>query len=118
MHGFDQFWEHYPRKIGKAECAKYWPRAVKAAGGDVDRIIKGAQNEAKIHEADDRPKAEKLQYVPYPKRWLQGIAGTTPLPRPVRCEVPAEGLHRAGRQDRRIQGVPREQPRAGMGHAG
>jgi hypothetical protein len=72
---FDAFWEKYPRKVAKPAALKAWPGAVKLAGGDLRRIVKGVRR-----YADDANLPEK-QFIPYPSKWLrEGRWDDEPLP--------------------------------------
>lgn len=72
---FDAFWEKYPRKTAKPAALKAWPVAVKLAGGDLRRIVKGVRR-----YADDANLPEK-QFIPYPSKWLrEGRWDDEPLP--------------------------------------
>ena len=61
---FDEFWQAYPRKIGKGQALKAWRAATKKVDPAV--ILEGLQ----IHLPDlsDKPK----EYQPHPATWLNG----------------------------------------------
>jgi len=62
---FDEFWEHYPRKIGKGEARKAFEKASKRVAA-VDWIIAGAvrfEQFLTVH-------ATEQKFVPYPATWL------------------------------------------------
>jgi hypothetical protein len=61
---FDDFWEHYPRKVGKDDARKAWDKAVKVKKVDAARIVEGAQRFA----AD--PNLPEKQFIPHPSTWL------------------------------------------------
>lgn len=78
LEGFDEFWKHYPRKVGKGQARKAWPRAVKAAGS-VEEIIAAVS----MSEWDMR---EDGRFVPHPATWLNGerwLDGIGPDPEPA-----------------------------------
>lgn len=66
MAGFDLFWKTYPRKVAKADAAKAWPKAVKAAGG-VNRLLRKLVVRMEAFDMRDNCK-----FVPYPASWLNG----------------------------------------------
>lgn len=61
-HMFDNFWNEYPRKVGKEAARKSFAKAVKTTQPDV--IVSGATRLAQD------PNLPELQYVPYPATWL------------------------------------------------
>lgn len=61
---FTAFWKAYPRKTAKGEARKAWPRAIKAAGGDLGKIVGGVRRYA----AD--PNLPEPQFIPHPAKWL------------------------------------------------
>lgn len=63
---FAAFWKVYPRKTDKGGAKKAWPRAVKAVGGDEDRIVQAAYR----YGLD--PNLPELQFVPHASTWLNG----------------------------------------------
>lgn len=63
---FTAFWKAYPRKTAKGEARKAWPRAIKAAGGDLGKIVGGVRRYA----AD--PNLPEPQFIPHPASWLNG----------------------------------------------
>lgn len=72
--GFEVFWSAYPRSEGKLAAQKAWPKAVKAALGEVDDIIQGAVRFA----ADPNRTPE---FTPHASTWLNaGRWMDTPLP--------------------------------------
>ncbi|MGV0336226.1 hypothetical protein [Corynebacterium kroppenstedtii] len=71
---FDEFWDAYPRKVGKKKARAKFATAVKAAGG-AQRVIDGAQRLA----AD--PNLPEKQFIPHPTTWLErGGWDDEPLP--------------------------------------
>ena len=60
---FAAFWKVYPRKTEKGAARKAWDKAVKAAGGDPDRIVQGAYRYALDPNRVD-------EYTKTPPRWL------------------------------------------------
>ena len=59
---FDEFWEIYPRKIGKLAAEKAYDKAIRNA--TIDRIREGAKKFAA------RCKNTEQQYIPHPATWL------------------------------------------------
>ncbi|UCR74445.1 RepA-like replication initiator [Mycobacterium phage Beakin] len=58
---FEAWWEHYPRKVGKAAALKAWRKALKRA--TKEELIAGA-----IRYAEDPNRVE--QFTKYPEGWL------------------------------------------------
>lgn len=63
---FTAFWSAYPRKTAKGEARKAWPRAIKAADGDLLRIVRGVRRYA------IDPNLPEPQFIPHPASWLNG----------------------------------------------
>jgi uncharacterized protein YdaU (DUF1376 family) len=61
--GFDDFWQVYPKKVGKQDALKAWPKAIKAA--ELSAIVEGARSYAASHEPS-------YQYWKNPAGWLNG----------------------------------------------
>jgi hypothetical protein len=59
---FEQFWESYPRKIGKRTAQTAWQRAIKRT--DPERILAGVTNWLPTWSRGD-PK-----FIPHPTTWL------------------------------------------------
>jgi hypothetical protein len=63
---FDEFWDAYPRKTGKAEAVKAWPKAIKRL--EAPRLVAAAQYWAGLWAKAGVDK----QFIPYPATWLNG----------------------------------------------
>jgi uncharacterized protein YdaU (DUF1376 family) len=61
--GFDDFWQVYPKKVGKQDALKAWPKAIKAA--EPSAIVEGARSYAASHEPS-------YEYWKNPSGWLNG----------------------------------------------
>lgn len=61
---FDEFWELYPRRIGKRAAQEEWVRALKR--GSADAILAGLRQRATWWSRDRTPKA----MIPHPATWL------------------------------------------------
>jgi hypothetical protein len=61
-NGFEQFWEAYPRRIGKAAAEKAYARAVKIK--DRETLLKAASIFATQRKGKD------VQFTPHPATWL------------------------------------------------
>jgi hypothetical protein len=61
---FAAFWDAYPRKVGKGQARKAWPKAVKAA--EPTAIIAGARRYAQQRYG------QEPQYTAHPATWLNG----------------------------------------------
>lgn len=61
---FDEFWEVYPRKVGKGQAEKAWKTAVKDT--DPDDILAGLRSQLpKLTQSETK-------FIPYPTTWLNG----------------------------------------------
>ena len=61
-YGFDEFWERYPRRIGKAAARKAYSKALKA--GTHDDIMFGLSQQMPSLASREQ------QYIPHPSTWL------------------------------------------------
>lgn len=59
---FDQFWDWYPRKVGKPDAAKAYEKAVKKHGEQV--VIAG------VERLRLDPNLPEKKFIPHPSRWL------------------------------------------------
>jgi hypothetical protein len=62
---FAQFWDTYPRKVGKAAARRMWCMAIRR-GADVAQVIAAAEhfrNECRIKGTEQR-------FIPHPSKWL------------------------------------------------
>lgn len=66
LHGFDEFWAVYPRRVGKGNALKAWRKAIKLA--PPDRIIEAARRRAE-HETRF---GTEMEFIAYPTSWLNG----------------------------------------------
>lgn len=91
--GFDEFWAHYPRKIGKRAALLAFERAVKRAPAEA--IIEGAKRFA----ADPNLPLDR-RFIPHPATWLnQDRWEDEPLP--PRDPKPGD-LEREAERQRRL----------------
>jgi hypothetical protein len=60
--GFDEFWQAYPRKIGKAAAQKAYAKAVKQSGHG--EIMEGLNSQLPSISA------KEVQFQPHPSTWL------------------------------------------------
>lgn len=89
---FDEFWQVFPLRVGKGAARRAWPRALRAAGGDCERLLAGARRYR------DDPNREQ-RYTKHPSSWLNGECwDDEPLP------------SRTGRQPIRQPDMDREGP--------
>lgn len=83
---FSDFWDIYPRRVGRAAARKAWDRAVLTASSDV--IIDGARTYASSPLPEPR-------FIPHPATWLSQRRWEDELP--ARSSVPAVGPGRGPR---------------------
>lgn len=71
---FDEFWDAYPRKVGKDKAKPKYAAAVRRAGNE-QTVIDGA------HRLATDPNLPEKQFIPYPTTWLErGGWNDEPLP--------------------------------------
>jgi hypothetical protein len=58
---FEIFWNHYPKKVAKADALKAWNKAIKRKTADELIGLTKAYSESKLPE---------MTYIPYPASWL------------------------------------------------
>lgn len=63
---FDQFWDAYPRKVGKASCKKEWARRNPSAA-----LVKKILASLAWQKETDRWRREGGRYIPNPLTWLR-----------------------------------------------
>ena len=63
MKWFEEWWEEYPRKVGKGKCREKYLKVVT----DEDKHV---QLMAAIRKQNEVYKNKELQYIPYPETWL------------------------------------------------
>lgn len=91
---FTEFWEHYPRKVGKEMARKSWRTACKKAHPDL--ILAAA-----VRYAND-PNLPPENFIPHPATWLNGGRWTDgPLP----DRNPAAAPKRSTTDDRMAQNL-------------
>jgi hypothetical protein len=62
---FDEFWEAYPRKVGKPAALKVWRRLFRNYAGELEwHIMDGLEQWKQSREWRDR------QFIPYPSTFL------------------------------------------------
>ncbi|MEE6280178.1 helix-turn-helix domain-containing protein [Georgenia sp. MJ170] len=70
---FEEFWQCYPRRVGKKAARKAWDKA-HADGADLHAVIAGAVRLSTDHNREDA-------FTPHPSTWLnQGRWEDDPLP--------------------------------------
>jgi hypothetical protein len=80
---FDEFWELYPRKVGKIDAEKSYGKAMKLA--TIDQIREGAKKFAA------RCQNTEPQYIPHPATWLNaGRWDDQPMAAPDRTFGPRQ----------------------------
>ena len=63
---FDEWWEHYPKKVGKGQARTAFRRALKKI--DLDTLIDGTRQLAAHHQQAGTDK----KFIPNPSTWLNG----------------------------------------------
>lgn len=89
MTGFAEFWRMYPRKVGKGQAERAWPKAVAAAGGNHEDILAGLKVALALDAFDLRDDA---RFCPHASTWLNGkrwLDGIEPEPDPQPSLIPA-----------------------------
>lgn len=64
--GFDEFWRHYPKRVGKLDATKAWKQTAKKRPSLVQLISK--VDELSVSEGWLK---DSGQYVPHPATWLR-----------------------------------------------
>jgi DNA-binding Lrp family transcriptional regulator len=92
---FNEFYKHYPRKVGKQDAKKSFARALTIA--TVDEIIDGV-----IRYANDPNLSADKTFIPYPATWLnKGMWDDEPLPERTRTPEEIKARELAAAQYRR-----------------
>jgi hypothetical protein len=109
--GFAEFWERYPRKVGKGAAQKAYAKAIAKAGHD-DLMFGLSQQMASLTAKDP-------QYIPHPATWLNAERwNDEPEPvadnRRVPAHRPAHRVDPALEQIARLTGIG---PASGYGGA-
>ena len=63
---FDEWWEHYPKKVGKGQARTAFRRALKKI--DIDTLMDGTRQLAEHHQQAGTDK----KFIPNPSTWLNG----------------------------------------------
>ena len=63
---FDEWWEHYPKKVGKGQARTAFKRALKKI--DLDTLMDGTRQLAAHHQQAGTDK----KFIPNPSTWLNG----------------------------------------------
>jgi hypothetical protein len=80
---FDQFWNHYPKKVDKGAARRAWRTAIKKA--EAELIIEKAQAYA------EDPNLPEKRFIKYPASWLNAEAWANP-PLPERKKTDSKAL--------------------------
>ena len=65
MESFDKFWYEYPKKVGKAECIKWFKK-----NKPNDELVNKMIETIKKFKTSENWLKENGQYIPTPHRWL------------------------------------------------
>jgi DNA-binding transcriptional regulator YhcF (GntR family) len=80
---FDQFWEVYPRKVGKGKARQAFEKALEKT--DIDTILAGVQ--AYVHHEG----YNDMEFIAHPTSWLNGERWDDEYETPMRKETPTPG---------------------------
>jgi len=80
---FDQFWELYPRKVGKGKARQAFEKALEKT--DLETILDGV--EAYI----DHEGYNDMEFIAHPTTWLNGERWDDEYEKPMRKETPGPG---------------------------
>ncbi len=92
LNGFDQFWEAYPRKVGKGAARKSWQRL--SPGPELLQEILNSLGEQVYSDPWLR---ESGRYIPHPTTWLNQERWTDELTTGPKPETPDDIAARAER---------------------
>ncbi|QCL83891.1 hypothetical protein CFBP5875_04565 [Agrobacterium pusense] len=85
VSGFDEFWEAYPRKVGKPNAFKAWKRLKP----DLDAVLAALKRQ----KASEQWSKDDGQFIPHPTTWLNragwddAVAGEKPVVSPEELEA-------------------------------
>lgn len=65
LHGFDRFWQAYPRKIGKGACQRLWLR-LRPDAALVERMLAAVDQQKRSEQWGK----DHGQFIPLPATWL------------------------------------------------
>jgi hypothetical protein len=72
---FNQFWDHYPRKVGRQDAQRAWDKA--------RRKVNPAVIQAAVEQMATDPNLPETQFIPHPSTWLnRGGWDDPPYPPP------------------------------------
>jgi hypothetical protein len=80
---FNQFWETYPRKVGKGKARQAFEKALEKT--DIDTILAGVQ--AYVHHEG----YNDMEFIAHPTSWLNGERWDDEYETPMRKETPTPG---------------------------
>jgi hypothetical protein len=80
---FEEFWEHYPKKVDKGAALRAFKKAAKSQ--DLNEVIAGAKRYA------EDPNLPEKQFIKNPATWLNAEAWSNP-PLPVRKKTDSKAL--------------------------
>lgn len=98
---FDEFWQTYPRRAGKAAARKAWDRLSRTVGQQV--MLDGAR---RLAADPNLPSKDEARFIPHPSTWLNA-AGWDDDPLPPRI---GGGGRRGYREDQTARPVVPQQP--------
>ena len=84
---FDQFWDAYPRKVGKADARKTWKKAKITA-----EIFEKIMTSIAASKESDQWRREAGRYIPNPSTWINQGRWDDELPEPAPAKNYAKGF--------------------------
>ena len=84
---FDQFWDAYPRKVGKADARKAWKKAKITA-----EIFEKIMTSIAASKESDQWQREAGRYIPNPSTWINQGRWDDELPEPAPAKNYAKGF--------------------------
>lgn len=84
---FDQFWEAYPKKVGKTDARKAWNKA-KITGEIFDKILTAIE----AAKASEQWQRENGRFIPNPSTWINQGRWDDELPEPASPKRYAAGF--------------------------
>lgn len=98
---FDEFWNSYPKKVGKQDAVKAWKK-IKPDAVLMGKIISGLN----AWKGSDQWNKEDGQYIPYPATWLNKRKWEDEVPQKKQDHAPQRIIPAANFEQRDYSSVP------------